>query len=128
MQSPESAKMSLAYVDEAREMGIMLEDRQARRDGTTVEEARLVVARKIGAAPGTLRNLRKRRLKDVGARLLYSLHALLIRELEGELAHVEHYIQTRRSIGDRHDSRALAQAYADLARIKDALGIGEVSR
>lgn len=127
MQSPESAKMSLAYVDEARTLGIMLEDRQAKRDGTSVEEARLVVARKIGAAPGTLRNLRKRRLKDVGASLLYGLNALLIRELEGELAHVEHYIETRKRAGDRHDSRALAQAYADLARIKTSLGIGEKS-
>lgn len=117
--------MSLAYVDEAHRLGKLLEDRQARRDGSNVEEARKVVARKLGAAPGTLRNLRKRRLKDVGAGLLDSLRAYVVRELHEEVRHLEHEIHLLLASGEHPDSDALAQANADLARVRSAIGIPE---
>jgi ribosomal protein L29 len=118
--------MSLAYVDEAHRLGKMLEDRQARRDGSNVEEARKVVARKLGAAPGTLRNLRKRRLKDVGAGLLDGLRAYVVRELHEEARQLDHEAQLLLASGAHPDSGALAEIRQDLARIKSVL-VGEKS-
>jgi hypothetical protein len=123
MQSPEKAKMSLVYVDEARTLGKLLEDRRAARYGTSVEAARHGIAREIGVAPGTLRNLRKRRLKDVGAGLLDSLRTLVASELQGEMRRLEHEIKLVMATGAHPDSGAFTQAAADLAKVRNALGL-----
>ena len=59
-------KMSVVALDEAaRRWAGELEEREARRSGVSRVQARRIVARRTGLAPGTLENIKNRRTKGV---------------------------------------------------------------
>ena len=112
-----------ATVDDARRWAKFLEDREAKRSGQNVDEARPAVARRVGAAPGTLQNLRKNRLKSIAAHVYGGLRAWVIRELEAEKAALEHELQILRQQGVDPREEQVEEAQASLAEVRSALGL-----
>lgn len=110
-----------SFVDQAGAWGRRLEDREADRLGMTVREARAVVARRSGVAPGTLENLRKGRLKSVGAHVYARLRAAVIRELEAEHAALEHELQLLRAAGSDPRENEIAAVVASREAVRSAL-------
>ena len=107
----------------AREWAETLEDRESRRHGISVQEARPIVARKTGVPTGKLYSLRRDRLKDVGNSILQRLGMALIRDLQTELARVEHDLQTAIQIGlDRHGGE-VQSLLASRQKIRAALNL-----
>lgn len=114
------------YVGQARIWAEMLEDREARRVGT-VEDARPIVSRRTGVPTGTLRSLRKGRLKSIGAHLFAGLQKGVIDALEGELRHVQHELQILRQTGVDPRSGSYQAALSDEARLRSALGLSPLT-
>lgn len=112
-----------AYVDAAQGWARELEDREARRTGMTVAEARKVVANRTTVAPGTLENLRKGRLKAVAAHVFERLRTGVIAELEAEVMRLEHELTVLRQTGSHPGSDEMAEVEAGLAKAREALGI-----
>ena len=80
-------KMSVVALDEAaRRWAGELEERGARRSGVSRVQARRIVARRTGLAPGTLENIKNRRTKGVRGWVLGVLQAAYVREIENEIA------------------------------------------
>lgn len=121
---PMSTRSAAATVDDARRWSRQLEDREAARSGRPVSEARLTVAQRIGAAPGTLQSLRKNRLKQIAAHVYEGLRALVIRELEHERTALEHELNVLRQTGAHPGSQEVAAVVADLVEVRAALGEG----
>lgn len=116
---PRSAALT---VTEAAEWSRKLEDREAARSGRSVSEARLTVARRLGAAPGTLQSLRKGRLKQIAAHVYEGLRALVIRELEHERVALEHELQVLTQTGAHPASNEISSVLAGIAEVRSALG------
>ncbi len=100
-----------------------LEDREALRTSRTVEEARPAVARRVGTSPGTLANLRKRRVKSISTFLFRRLRGALIAELENEARRLEHELALLRPAGLDRSDREMAAVVADLSTVRSALGL-----
>lgn len=114
-----------AYLDRAKNWTRTLEDHEALRSGVKVKEARTIVARKVGIAPGTLENLRNGRVKAIAAHIYDRLRAAVIGDLETELRRLTHELQILRQTGvDPRDSE-MAEVASDLAKVRAALGLGE---
>lgn len=117
-------KMSaVGYVEQAREWSTRLEEQVAFRSGVTVPEARKIVAREIGAAPGTLENLRNRRLKGVAVHLYERLRARILRELEKEVRALSHEITIIAATGGHLGSDQMAEARESLKAVREALNL-----
>lgn len=114
---------SVAYVDRARMWAETLEDHTARREGLTIAEARPIVAREIGVAPGTLQNLRKRRLKSIAGHIYGALQGAMVRKLEAELKRIEHELHVLAQQGENPASDQMAAALADRHAVRRALGL-----
>ncbi|GGE36200.1 hypothetical protein GCM10007276_12090 [Agaricicola taiwanensis] len=99
-----------------------LERRASQRTGQPIAQARAAIARRVGAMPGTLENLRKGRLNDIGRGLYERIRLALIDELSSEVRRLEHEIQTLRQIGVGCGSREMAEAIAHLEKARAALG------
>lgn len=111
------------FVDRAREWERALVKKEADRSGLPSNEARVKVAHKIGALPGTLENLRRGRLKEVAAHLYAGLRAGVEAELEAELRHVQHSLHLVRQAGLDPRSGAHFSLVANEARLRQALGL-----
>ncbi len=101
----------------------ILETREAKRSGLSRVEARTVVSRKTGVPKGKLYSLWRGRLKDFPNRLLQRLGAGVVHELQVELHHAEHDLQTLRQIGSDPRSGEVQAALASVEKIRDALGL-----
>jgi uncharacterized protein YhaN len=112
-----------AYVERARDWSTRLEDKEAERSGVNLSEARKVVAREIGASPGTLENLRNRRVKGIAAHIYDRLRARVIRELESEMRHLEHELQILKQTGVGPSDGETEAVVAGLAKVREALGL-----
>lgn len=121
---PEGTNMpAVQLVDAASDWARRLEDDVARRRGITVAEARAVVARDTLVPAGTLENLRKRRLKNLGVYAYQQIKSALIRQLQSELRALEHEIHVLRATGVDPRSDEMAEAIAGLQKVREALGI-----
>lgn len=118
--------MSLAAInaDTAASWAERLERRERERSGLPLHQARPVVARKLGIAPGTLENLRRGRIKDPRQSLFDRLRTGVIRELEAEMRRLETEIHVLRQIGSDPRDDEITAAETDLASIRAALGLG----
>jgi hypothetical protein len=114
---------AVQLVDAASDWARRLEDDVARRRGITVAEARAVVARDTLVPAGTLENLRKRRLKNLGVYAYQQIKSALIRQLQSELRALEHEIHVLRATGVDPRSDEMAEAIAGLQKVREALGI-----
>jgi hypothetical protein len=118
----EATQMSaMADVSAARHMAIVLEDAEAKRLGIRVSKARPKVASALGTAPGTLENLRRRRLKSVPSWLLSRMRAQFIKLLQAELGRLEHEITVHLQVGIDPREGDLCAAQAQLAAAKEIL-------
>lgn len=112
-----------AFVDRAQAYERLLVDREAARTGQPSNAARQKVAQRVGAAPGTLENLRRGRLKEIAAHVYAKLHASVVAELEAELRHVERQLAIARATGLDVAAGGVFSLEANETRIKEALGL-----
>lgn len=116
---------SAIYIDRARAWGARLEDREAMRSGLPIKEARPIVARRTGVSTGALTNLRKNRLKSIAAHVYDRLRAAVERELQGELAALQHELAVLRQTGVDPRGPEVSEAEAHLAAARRALGLND---
>lgn len=121
---PEGVMNAVATVEQAREIAITLEKKERAR-GLNASEARSRFARRLGVASGTIENLVRGRLKRVDAWLRDRLQAVLIRELETEIARLTHELEMARQSGARPASDQMAEIEAHLSAAKALLSGGE---
>ena len=114
---------SVSDVSLARDWASILEEKEARRLHLSRSEARTVVARKTGVPEGKLYSLRRNRIKDIGRTFLNRLGAGVIRELQQELARVEHDLQIINQIGVGVDNGETLSLLASRQKIREALGL-----
>lgn len=112
---------------QARDWGGLLEEREMRRSGVKRSEARAIIARRLGATPGTLENVRKRRLKSPAKWLMDRLRGAVIRELEAEAIALEHEIHLLRQSGVDPRDNEIGAVVASLAAVRQALGLSPAS-
>jgi hypothetical protein len=111
---------TVAALERARAVARNLEQRERSR-GSTVEAARAALARRAGVAPSTWRNLALGRLKRVDAWLRDRLQALLVRELEAEIARLSHELEIARQSGGHLASQHVCEVEAHLAAARAIL-------
>ncbi len=116
-----------AFVDRAQAYERLLVDKEAARSGQSSNAARQKVAIRVGAAPGTLENLRRGRLKEIAAHVYAKLHASVVAELEAELRHVEHELAIARTAGLDVAAGGFLSLEANETRLKEALGLSPPS-
>lgn len=121
MHPTESDMSSVAFIENARTWSMALEAREQKRSGLSLVDARRVVARRADVSPGTLENLRKRRLKSSDVGWYTRLRLLLIEELKQEMRAHAHEIETLMALGADASSDALEEAQASLKAIQEAL-------
>ena len=109
------------YLDRARGWSRKLEDGEARRSSCTIDEARPVVARRLGVSPGALEGLRKGRVKVIAAHVYDSLRAAVIRELHAEIRGLEHELSILRATGCRPDHPEIQEVVALIETARTAL-------
>jgi hypothetical protein len=112
---------ALAEASEAQNLVKILVDQEARRVGDRIV-ARQRVARSVGVSPGTIENLQRNRLKRISGWLRDALRARVIRELEAEIARLQHELAVHKQTGvDPRGDEATA-VRADLSAILTVLG------
>lgn len=113
MKDPDEAAEMRTYQEYARRLEKIEMDK-----GRKQPDARAEIARKSGLAPGSIENLRRGRLKELGTSLKRRLRAALINELEQEAARLAHQLSIPRSTGvdPREDVVASAEAHLVAAR------------
>lgn len=89
-----------------------LEKREAARSGQPVREARVRLANRIGVMPGTLENIRRKRVKEARVGVFEKVRRAFIRSLEDEIAALTHELQMARQCGvdPREDEVARIEA------------------
>lgn len=112
---------AIADVSTANRLARVLEDHEARRLKLPVIKARSAVARRLGAAPGTLENLRRLRLKSVPSWLMARIRAEFIAVLQSEVRRLEHDISIHIQAGFDHRDDDLAKAQAQVMAAKEIL-------
>lgn len=118
---------AVAYVENARDWARRLEDDEAASAGVPVEDARSVVARRLGIAPGTLTSLRKNRLKSISAHVYDRLNKAAARALERQLVQLTHELHLIRQQGLDARSDEAAAVVADIHAVRAALGLAPPS-
>ena len=115
-----------------RGLACWLEEREAKSLGVTVAEARPIVARKAGVAPGTLENLRRNRLKDVRDRIANRLRLAAIRALQADIERRTHELETLRRLAAQGAGasceREVARLVESIARAQALIAEGEGER
>ncbi len=96
------------------------EDREATRRGLSLLDVRPIIARVLGVSPGTLTNLKRKRLKR-SEYLKDAITSAFIRSLEAEVARITHEIELLRQGGSRADSDEIMEAERLLARAKELI-------
>jgi len=91
------------------------------RTGLTADEARERVAGREGVSPGTFENIVRKRIKGVEGWLRDKLQAALIRELQAELARLEHELAVARLSAQRPDDDEISSVMALVERAKELL-------
>lgn len=99
----------------------VLEDAEAAKLGIRVTKARSHVARRLGASPGTLENLRRGRLKIVPNWLMARIRSEFVAVLQNEVRRLEHEISIARQAGLCHRDDVLAKAETQLGEARKIL-------
>lgn len=117
--------MSAITSDEyARTWSERLVENEMRRSGLTASAARARVASRIGATPGTLENLNRKRLKGVREWLFSRLLNAVVAEIEKEIAALQHEHKKLLALGCGPDDRTVETVVAGLARLRGLLSAG----
>lgn len=114
---------SAVYVDRAHGWVKTLEDRERARSGSKLPDARAAVAERIDVPAGTLKNLRKKRVKGIYVHWYERLQAAVVRDLQAEMARLQHEQHIILQTGmDPREGEAAAVA-EDIAAVRYALGL-----
>ena len=98
-----------------------LEKAEAKRHGIRTIDARPIVARQLGTAPGTLEGIRRLRSKIVPNWLMARIKAQFVAVLQEEIARLEHEITVARQVGVPHSDDDLQAAEAQMVAAKEIL-------
>lgn len=112
---------ALAECSEAQNLANILVSQEARRTGDRIM-ARKKVARALGTSPGTIENLQRSRLKNVAGWLRDALRARVIRELESEIARLQHELAVHKQTGVDPRSDEATAVRADMSAVLEVLG------
>jgi len=91
-------------------------ERRERTRVSSLDQARRRVADRLKIGVGTFENLVRGRVKRIDATIRDRLQALLVRELEGEIARLTHELEIARQSGLRLDSEQICEVETHLAR------------
>jgi len=116
------AMTAVDYASQARSIYRTIERRQSVKSGT-IENARAALARVIGCSKATLERLAGDRLKTIPARLMDRLKGVYIEQLNKEIQELTHEREVARQIGMDPRLGEIAQIEADLAKLKELMGI-----
>lgn len=111
----------LTIEDAARHLADGLVSREQARTGANAEAARARVAGRLRALPGTLENLHKGRLKEVGARLLTRLAAAAEVDLRNQIEALNHELALARRCRCDIDLDQVREVEAHLGKARSAL-------
>jgi hypothetical protein len=114
---------SVVYLSRARAWVVALEDRERARSGTKLPDARAAVSQRVGVPPGTLRNLRAKRVKSVAVHWYERLRAAVVRDLQAEMARLQHEQNLVHQAGLDPRGNEAAAILADIASVRLALGL-----
>jgi hypothetical protein len=106
-------------------MARSLERSEARRIGTTLTQARKIIARRVGITASAFENFLYQRTKVVPNWLMGRVRAELISVLQLEVQNLEHEIQLHQQIGSDRSGTALVAAETKLAAAREIL-LGQV--
>lgn len=124
VEHKESGGMStVATIEDARALARDLERRERVRGGKA-DAARAALARRVGVTPSTWRNLTLGRLKRLDAWMRDRLQAVLIRELEAEIARLSHELEIARQSGAHLASQHVSEIETHLAAARRILNGG----
>lgn len=93
-------------------------EQHERSRGATLRGARESVARKLRIGVGTFENLVRGRVKRIDAAIRDRLQALLVRELEQEIARLTHELEMARQGGSHPASQHIGEIQAHLAQAR----------
>lgn len=120
----QSVTAAAVFTGRAREWAMALEEDEAAARGLDrVEDARPFVARLTGVPVGTLRSLRKNRLKTVAVHVYDKLNQAAVARLERRLKSLEHELDITRLQGLDARPNDAAAVVADIEAIRAALGL-----
>lgn len=100
--------MSAVDYSAHRDAVIWLEEREAKTLGVKIEKARMVLARAMRLAPGTLLGIRKGRLKSLRGNVERAIDAKLIETLKTEIGRLERELAVAEARGVAADRREVA--------------------
>ena len=112
---------ALSDIDSLTCMARSLERSEARRVGTSLTQARKIVARRIGVTASAFENFLYRRTKVVPNWVMRRVRAELVSVLQLEVQKLEHEIQLHKQIGSDHSDSSLASAETQLAAARRIL-------
>ncbi len=118
---------SVAYVARARDWAVALEDREAARSGLKLPDARKAVAERIAVPSGTLRNLRKNRVKGIAVHWYERLRAAVVSDLQAEMRRLQHEQHVLSQTGVDPRGGEAAAVVASIAAVRLALGLPAAS-
>lgn len=112
-------KMSAhADVSTACQLAHGIEQAEARRLGLSVSKARPSVARRVGASPGTMENIRRMRVKNIPSWLMDRIRAEFVAVLQNEIRHLENEISIARKTRVDYSPDVLAAAETQVLAAK----------
>lgn len=96
-----------------------VEDVEVLRSGDDRLLVRDALASQIGISPGTIENIRRRRIKDLRNRGIRDrIIDFMVGGIESEMARLQHNLEVARLCADRPDADAVIEAQTLLARAK----------
>jgi hypothetical protein len=116
---PVDDKMSAVAIDSAARKWVdELEKKEAARSSVNVKTARVIVARRMNIAPGSLENIKNGRVKGVRGWVFEKIRGAVIHELESEIARLSHELETARRGGLGYSENQVEEVSSDLARLR----------
>lgn len=114
---------SVAYVAQARDWSVALEDREVARTGLKLPDARKAVSQRISVPPGTLRNLRKNRVKGIAVHWYERIRAAVISDLQAEMRRLQHEQHVLQQSGAHPAGDEASAVVASIQAVRLALGL-----
>jgi hypothetical protein len=99
-------------------------ERRERLRGVSSQSARETLARKLQVGLGTVENLIRGRVKRIDDTIRGRLQALLVRELESEIARLTHELEIARQGGAHLASEQISEIETHLSRASSLLSGG----
>ncbi len=119
----EFCKMNSAVsdIENLNGMARSLERSEARRVGTTLTQARKMIAQRVGITASAFENYLYQRTKVVPSWLMNRVRAELVTALQMEVQNLEHEIQLHKQTGADHSGDALVAAETQIAAVRQIL-------